>query len=115
MAGKAVNVLTSIFSDDEAVKICGVLGGLAVYCAKRRDARNHLIKELDDDLAERLCNHFNGETVYIPNFKQVETFKRNQKIARLVREGKKLYDISREFNVSERWIRKVANNTQYKD
>lgn len=60
-----------------------------------------------------LLHSFTQDSVYVPNKESAERLLRNEKILKLYRSGKSYSELSLQFNISERWIRKIIEIMLY--
>lgn len=56
----------------------------------------------------KLCEHFQGETIYFPKMKTVKNKHRN-KLIKSEYNGKNIYYLSQKYKISPRQIRRIIN------
>lgn len=72
----------------------------------------YLVDLVGTDNVKRLCQHFNGDDVYIPKMSEQLRVKRNQAIVVEYNSGSSVREIMRKHNLSDRQIWTILKTTE---
>lgn len=61
--------------------------------------------------AQRLCKHFGGEKLYIPQDADTDLRRRNQKMVHSYNSGTSVDELRREYELSDRQVREILKKT----
>lgn len=96
-------------------RLVDALGGIVVCVPKsssKLPANHQLVAAIGMESARKLCLLFAGEKIYIRNTRRVS---HEGDFLEAVNAGKSNFEISRDFRVSERWVRKVLSSIGVKN
>lgn len=65
--------------------------------------------------AQRLCKHFGGECLYIPNLSNHYREERNRRIVTAYNAGSTVRELMREHEISDRWVHHILKTTDMSD
>lgn len=107
----AFGQLIELIGEEPARYLARCLGGIS-YCVPRRPTREGpLVTALGEAAAQKVCDAFGGDCLYIPKFAAAHYAARNQAIVRAYLAGTPARDLSRQFGLTERRIWAILKET----
>jgi Mor family transcriptional regulator len=111
-------VLTFAIGPDATKELCRVMGGadLRVPAQYEGEGYERLALIIGYPAADKLVRYAGGDTLYVPRNEAEALEDRNNRILRMLKEGKKPAEIAREFTyvarLSERHIYRIVQKTR---
>lgn len=98
--------------DKTAMALLQNYGGGHVCVPQQVDALHRLSQVLGVVAATQFCQAFGGETIQIPKAAAAFRVMRNAEIRRLRRAGEPLFNVARQFGLTERRILTICNGME---
>lgn len=70
-------------------------------------------EQLGKEIADRLCEVYGGETIYIPNNRTKQLNERNAAICKARQDGRTVSQLVEQFGLSKRMISNILHNKRH--
>ncbi|MBF0215062.1 MAG: hypothetical protein HQM00_16120 [Magnetococcales bacterium] len=103
--------IAEIIGKEGAITLIQEYGGTRIFVPRKLRVQNKLATLLGIEQALKLSQHFGGETLNIVRGADMLRQKRNREIIQLYDSGKRVPDLARAYNLTERRIYDILSST----
>lgn len=101
--------ISQMIGIEATAKLVAEYGGTRLYIASSLNPDKKLFKLLGQEIAQKLTGEFGGLRPEIPRAVKVLAYQRNEKIRADRAAGMKVRELARNYELTERTIRKITN------